>query len=192
MIRRKFRAELKGDSSMKPEAPAKRGLVLALCLIAAAAATSLLAGCGASGGANEAAVAGNLFAYANAQSMYRRTDWDKNGNREYARPFTKLHSQKDGDGNKIELLSGELAAAKAGGTPKNGYFFKDCDTKGGRKIDQVNDFALCATPAKYGSTGRKTMLISSSGTVWGKDLGKASFVADFPANPASAGWAKVR
>ncbi len=61
-------------------------------------------------------------------------------------------------------------------------------TIGGKKINWVDDYALCATPAKYGVTGRRTFIINTSGTVWGKDLGKSEFVKDFPAKPQTQGW----
>jgi hypothetical protein len=80
------------------------------------------------------------------------------------------------------------AAVGATGKPWDGYLFKDMASIGTVKIDWINDYACCATPAKYGGETRLTFIVCTNGTVFCKDLGKSQFVLDYPADPAAAGW----
>jgi Protein of unknown function (DUF2950) len=159
---------------------------LAVSVLAFAA---FLTGCGDGVASNEQKVGSALMAYASAQTMYKRQDWDSDGEREYATPFSLLREQKDADGNRIELIPAEIAAAKSGGTPRNGYVFKDVVTIGGRPVDWTTTYALCAAPVKYGSSG-KHVIVMVDGTLWARDMGKSVFVTAFPADPAKAGWTK--
>jgi hypothetical protein len=140
----------------------------------------------------ETAGAANLRAYATAQTMYIKTDWNNDGKREYAHPFTNLYSDAS-TGNTMQMHKyidmGMNSAAGPTGVPKQGYLFQDCKTIGGKPIDWTQDYAMCAIPAAYGRTGTRVFIISSDGIPYGKDLGPgATFVDDFPANPAAAGW----
>ena len=164
-------------------------LFVMISIIAAIAIPSLLAARSASRVSSETAAVGSCRAYAGSQTIYHRNDWDHDGRLSYAHPFTLMSTCVDGTaGGSIRLLDEAFAAASSPKTPKHGYWFKDMETLGGRPIDWSNDFALCAMPAKYGGARRRTFLVSTAGTVWGKDLGKSGFVADFPADPAAAGW----
>ena len=132
---------------------------------------------------------GSCRAYAASQTMFHRNDWDGDKVMEYAADFTKLHSTKDGAGNAIQLLDKAFAAAKGPkGPPKHGYVFYNMKTIGGKKINWVDDYALCAVPAVYGRTGYLTLIINTNGTVFGKDTGGNKPVFDYPNNPAAAGW----
>ncbi len=141
-------------------------------------------------GALEANTIGSCRAYANAQVMFHRNDWDNDGKLEYATPYTLLNTKKDTTGSPIDLIDSALAAAQGpNGVPKHGYIFQDMQTIGGVKINWVDDYALCAIPAQYGKTGRRTFIINTMGTVFGKDQGPGgTFVTDFPNNPTTAGW----
>jgi hypothetical protein len=142
---------------------------------------------------NEAKAAAALRAYASAQNMFKRNDWDADGTLEYAVPYSLLHSSMDLNKKPIKLISAKFSNAMgAAGTAYNGYLFKDLTKIGGTKISWVTDYGLCATPAKYGPGSKLTFIISTSGTVYFKDLGKAKFVDDYPANPAGAGWKIAR
>ena len=144
-------------------------------------------------GGGESGAAWRCRSYALAQSTYKRTDWDGDWVLVYATPYTKLYSQKDKAGKPIQLISPALAGAQgATGAHLFGYLYQDMETIGGAKIDWADEFALCATPARYGEhRSRSTFIVSSSGTVWYKDLGKSEFVKDYPANPAAEGWRKM-
>jgi type II secretory pathway pseudopilin PulG len=142
-------------------------------IVAAIALPSLMH---ARGAANETAAVANLRAYASAQAMYQRT------NRTYADQLPKLAAGGLADPRLI-------AAYGSAGSPKNGYLFSEPKTIGGQAIDFKVDFALCAVPAKYGAGGRRAFIVGSSGLVYCKDLGPGgTFVDDFPADPATAGW----
>ncbi len=142
----------------------------------------------AQGAANEARATAGCMAYASAQTMFRRNDWDANGKLEYAPSFATLNTQKDGNGDPIQLIDEAMAKAAKGGTPKHGYVFSDMKTIAGKPLDWTNDFGLCAVPAEYGKTGTLTFMIATNGTVFSKDT-KGAAVTDYPADPAAAGWA---
>ncbi len=137
----------------------------------------------------EAMAVGAMRSYCGAQVMYHRNDWDGNEVLEYATPFNQLYSTRDGLGNEIVLIDAALAAAAGpGGSPKHGYVFQDMSTIGGEKIDWVNDYALCATPAVYGKTGRRTFIVNTNGTIFGKDLGRSELLTHYPKDPVAEGW----
>ncbi|HOX07369.1 MAG TPA: DUF2950 family protein [Planctomycetota bacterium] len=139
--------------------------------------------------ANETAAIGSCRTYATAQIIFKRNDWDDDAVLSYARDYRTLASTKDGAGQAIMLIDAAFAAAAgAKGQPKAGYVFQDVKTIGGKEIDWINDYALCATPAEYGKTGKRTFLIDTTGTVYAKDLGKAGFVEAWPADPLKDGW----
>jgi len=144
-------------------------------------------------GGYDTAGAANARAYACAQTMYVMTDWDGDGKKEYAHPFTNLYVDASAGNKNLQLMDqGFYAAAGPAGVPKQGYLFRDCKTIGGKPIDWTTDYALCAVPAVYGRTGFSTFIISSDGRAYGKDLGAgATFVDDYPADPAKAGWVEA-
>ncbi len=133
---------------------------------------------------------GSARAYAEAQTMYKRNDWDGDGQLEYATDYTRLNTELDGSGIPIDLIDPAFVAAKGySGTPKHGYLFKEMSTIGGEPIDPEGDFALCAIPATYARTGYRTFIVSTDGTVFGQDLGPGgTFVDDYPTDPTAEGW----
>lgn len=54
--------------------------------------------------ANEVAAIGSLRAISEAQSVYRRTDWDKDGFMEYAQDPSQLYQAWDWSGNPVETV----------------------------------------------------------------------------------------
>jgi len=138
----------------------------------------------------ESNAAGALRAYCSAQAMFHRNDWDADGKLEYATPYTLLDTQPDGNGQPIRLIdAGMTAASGTAGSPRNGYLYRDMKTIAGAPIDWVTEYAFCAIPAQYGRTGRRTFIVTTNGTVYGKDLGsKTAFVDDYPADPQGSGW----
>ena len=167
-----------------PPAPRSRrkwwilGSALGVLLIAAFVTPSLLA---ARQSSLETNAVGGCRAYCSAQSMYHRNDWDGDKKLEYAHPYTELNVQI---GNPIGYVEEPFLR----GEPEHGYKFKDMETIAGQAIDWENDYALCATPVEYGVTGWRTFIVSTNGTVFGKDLGKSEFVKDYPRDPSLEGW----
>jgi hypothetical protein len=136
----------------------------------------------------ELRAAGSCRAYAEAQTIFKRNDWDGDGVLSYAKDYRALANTKDGQGQPLQLIDGAFAAAAgAKGTPKHGYVFQDMKTIAGQAIDWNNDFALCATPAEYGKTGKRTFIINTNGTTFAKDTGGKP-VFDYPKDPVKAGW----
>jgi hypothetical protein len=132
---------------------------------------------------------GSCRAYAEAQTMYKRNDWDGDGKLTYAASFPLLNTTADANGTPIQLLDSAFATATSPAMPKHGYYFVNMKTIGGRKIDWANDYALCAAPAVYGRTGYRTFIVSTNGTTFGKDLGpEGKPVEDYPADPMAEGW----
>ncbi len=155
-------------------------------IVAAIAIPSLLA---ARRTSLETNAVGSCRAYAAAQTMFHRNDWDGNGVLEYAPDFTALYSTKDAAKTPIDLIDAAFAAARGPkGPPKHGYVFYNMKTIGGKKINWVDDFALCAVPAVYRRTGYRTFIINTNGTVFGMDTGGNKPVFDYPANLVAAGW----
>jgi len=126
-------------------------------------------------------------AYAEAQSMFHRNDWDKNGILEYATSFPMLSTTPDMAGTPIQLIDNAFAGAVAPKAPKHGYYFVDMVSIGGVKVNFVTDVGLCAVPAVYGPRSRRTFIIATNGTTFGKDTGGKP-VFDYPADPIKAGW----
>jgi hypothetical protein len=170
-------------------------------------------------GNNELDTIETLRAMADAQDDYARTAGRSGGLRAYARRFFSTPGQRDGlywptgeDG--VESPLGPLAAAASAGgyarrqrgdrpEPYNGYVYRILERQGpsapGGTMDYVvngrmiGGFAIIAHPARYGSTGIKTFMISHDGVVWEQDLGpdterEATAIDAFDPGP---GWERV-
>jgi type II secretory pathway pseudopilin PulG len=148
-----------------------------LAIIVAIAVPSIVA---ARRNNNEAKIVSALHDYAKAQESCRQTS------RSYADSLTKFAEHK------TQFFESDLMAAHGlDGKPLNGYLFKECVYVGGKKLNWTKDFALCAKPETYGKGGYRIFLVRSDGIVWGKDLEKSEFVADFPTDPAKEGWLRA-
>jgi hypothetical protein len=110
-------------------------------------------------------------------------------NKEYADDYRTLVLER---GRLSRTFPAFAAAHGPQGTPLNGYRFQELKTLGGKPIDWKQAFALLATPARYGGARRRTFVVLTDGSVYGKDLGKSEFLEDFPADPAAAGWTLAR
>jgi Protein of unknown function (DUF2950) len=130
---------------------------------------------------------GSCRTYCSAQTMYKRNDWDGDGDMEYASRFTRLITTQDGNGDPIQLLHRTMKDAVTPKKSRQGYFFMDIRTINGKAIDWLVDYGLCAVPAKYGGATRKTFIVATNGTVFGKDTGGKP-VFDYPADPTAKGW----
>lgn len=143
---------------------------------------------------NEWAAVEACKTYAEAQDIYRRTDWDLDGVLEYSQAITGDHSlyeRHSGSGD-LRLVCATFAEASLGnraGRPRNGYYFKVLtgqgpDAPGGRKNyvskgDLIYGYGLLAYPARYGITGTNSLIINNTGTVYQLDLGPdTAFLAE--------------
>ena len=136
---------------------------------------------------NEKAAVASCKAFAEAEEIYRRTDYEGAGVKQYT-PRLKgdlsLLETKAGKGD-LNLIDRAFANAEGNPsqhpTPKDGYCFKVLNGQGpnatgGKKSYLVNGkmtlgYALVAYPAVYNSTGRNTFTINSNGTIFQHDLG---------------------
>lgn len=164
---------------------------------------------------NQCAAAACCKAYAEAQEIYHRTDWDGDDVLEYATALSGNNSllEKTAGSGDIALVDRTFAFAEGRPgqvPPKAGYVFKVLTRQGpnavgGRKSYFAWDaerkqfsphmtlgYALVATPAQYNGTGRDTFIISNQGIIYQCDLGPntATFVncmREFDPDPKK-GW----
>ncbi len=141
--------------------------------------------------ANESAAVAACKTYAEAQDIFRRTDWDKNGVLEYAQTITDTKNDpyslygENAEHSCDWLIDSAFAKAslpRGQATPKAGYFFKLLSAQGpnapgGSKsyVDQDGNmtlgYGLVAYPSSYLSTGINSFIINNTGTVYQMDLG---------------------
>ena len=131
----------------------------------------------ASMAANETRAIGALKAYTTAQEQYRM---QKNT---YAADFTKLNSESLGG----PLIDPSMAQADSPDKAHAGYYFVSIRTRGGKPLNTAFQHGLCAVPAKYPQTGRRTFLADETGTIFQVDNGGRP-VTDMPADPTAEGW----
>ncbi|MCZ7645424.1 MAG: DUF2950 domain-containing protein [Planctomycetota bacterium] len=127
--------------------------------------------------------------YAEAQDVFRRTDYDEDGVFEYATRATGQHSLfelQEGAGD-LGLIEGEFARAfkpPPEGTPFKGYFFRiltgqGAHAPGGAKSYMVDGnmtlgYGLLAYPDQHGETGRSVLLMNNTGTIYERNWGPRS------------------
>jgi len=151
-------------------------------------------------GRNELDTLQTLLAVVDAQREYAAADPDHTGFDAYARRFISTAGKKDGLywptppgaapsplGPLVAAAAKEGYRAKAGQgkpAPYHGYYYRlltaqGKDAHGGAYDYLVNGrliggFAVVAYPAKYGVSGVMTFIVNHDGTVYEKDLGKAT------------------
>jgi hypothetical protein len=151
-------------------------------------------------GRNELATLQALLAVVDAQREYAAADPDHTGYNAYARRFISQAGRKDGlywptpAGAAPSPLGSLLAAATKEGyaltgghgqpQPYHGYYYRMLtaqgkDAHGGAYDYLVNGrllggFAVLAYPAKYGVSGVMSFIVNHDGSVYEKDLGKAT------------------
>lgn len=134
---------------------------------------------------NETMAAKQLIAAAEAQEIYRRTDYDRDNVLEYAQAATGDNSLQETKAGKRDIdLLGSLPAA-AFGDPKSakpfaGYFFKilkKMESKKSGVVDFIQNgnmvlgYAIVAYPAEYDKTGKNTFMVNNAMAVFQADLG---------------------
>jgi len=148
-------------------------------------------------GRNELAAIQVCLAIADAQREYTSADRNADGVLEYAQKFVSTPGKHDGlywesvSGEALSPLGPFVAAAGVDSgpprgvlerAPYEGYFYRILaqqgpNAKGGAhpylvRGRMIGGFAVIAYPARYGSTGIKSFMVSYEGEVHEKDLGK--------------------
>ena len=162
-------------------------VVAIIAIIAAIAIPNLLRSRMA---ANETAAVAACKAFATAEDIYRRTDYNKDGTLEYATALNgtnSLYETVSGTGD-IALIDRSFATAEGqpGGsvTPKSGYVFQVLTGQGANASGGARSFmdgaahlslgyALSAMSNQYDGVGRNTFEISNSGTIYQIDQGSS-------------------
>lgn len=123
--------------------------------------------------------------FAEAEEIYRRTDYDSDGVLEYAPTLAHLFKPRMGD---KELIPGDFAAAEGppgGGPAFHGYRFRVLTEQGPDAVGGARSYitshpggesmtlgyALLAYPAIYDVTGRDVFMINNNGTIYQLDMG---------------------
>lgn len=159
-------------------------VVAIIAIIAAIAIPSLLRSRMA---ANQTAAAAACKAFAEAEEIYHRTDYNANGVLEYAQVMSGDNSllEKSAGSNDLCLVDRSFAMAEGEpgtATPKAGYCFTvllqqgSAATGGSRQYVTTQGFmtlgyAMSAVPGAYDGTGRDTFIINNNGTIFQADRG---------------------
>lgn len=135
--------------------------------------------------ANQWTAASRARALVEAQEIYHRTDYDKDGVLEYAQSGWELYETKTGAADIALIDKASVQSDSTLGKPlgmKYGYYFKilqgqGAKAHGGAKsyIDasgnMTGGFAIVLYPAEYKTLGRDTFLFNQVGKIFSKDLG---------------------
>ena len=148
-------------------------------------------------GRNETNAVQTCLAYVDAQREYAAKDRDGDGVLEYAQQVVSSKGRQDGlfwpaeEGRETSPLGPLFASAQEEGygrkqgnqaaSPYHGYYYRILKAQGKHapggardyviKGNMMGGFALVAYPARYGSTGIMTFMVSHDGVVYKKDLG---------------------
>ncbi|HEY4590657.1 MAG TPA: DUF2950 domain-containing protein, partial [Thermoanaerobaculia bacterium] len=164
-------------------------------------------------GRNELSAIQTCLAVGDAQREYYRLDRDGDGILEYAQKFRSTPGKQDGlywpvkEGEPQSPIGEFVATASTegygpGSTAYHGYHYrlltKQSSAAPGGAYDymvqkkQIGGFAVVAFPAAYGDSGIMTFMLSHSGIVYQKDLGKETQAkAEKIKSFDPAGWKKV-
>lgn len=147
--------------------------------------------------ANERYASMQLLQIVGVQKSWRELDLDANGVNDYVvASVWEMYGHKV-NGVEVQCIDSMLAQADFGklgveAAPVNGYYFAmiEADETGASYKDQADSkFAVCAWPAEYGATGRRTYIVNEEGRIFSKDLGGLGRVEQWPAaDPTTEGW----
>lgn len=155
---------------------------------------------------NEWTAASQLKALSQAQEIYKRYDYDKDGKPEYSATFRGLFETKPGAADLafIDRAMADADATLSSPQPKMGYLFRLLTTSDANLQDRnspwfdadgnlIRGYAFVAFPAQYRRSGRLTFLMSSSGNIYQKDLGPQteSIVKAITAFDPDTSWTKL-
>jgi len=177
-------------------------VVAIIAIIAAIAIPSLLR---SRMTANEISAIASCKAFVEAEHIYRRSDYDRDGVLEYSQRLKGNDSLLEvvaGSGD-LALIDSVFAGAEGGisATAKAGYVFTVLTSQGvageggarsfltanpvGGAMSMTLGHAICAIPAAYDGTGRNTFMTSAAGVVYLKDRDVLSATHELIYNPDS-------
>ncbi len=170
-------------------------VVAIIAIIAAIAIPSLLRSRMA---ANETAAAASCKAFAEAEEIYHRTDYNGDGVLEYAQKLSGTDSllEKSSGTGDLALIDKTFAGAEGStGQPKAGYVFTVLTEQGSAATGDARNYlsgsnmtlgyGLGASPAAYDGTGRNTFIINNNGTIFQGDKGNNSLETMFNPLPST-------
>jgi type II secretory pathway pseudopilin PulG len=159
-------------------------VVAIIAIIAAIAIPNLLRSRMA---ANETAAVASCKAFATAEDIYRRTDYNHDGVLEYAQNLNGANSLYEtaagaGDVALVDRSFAQAEGAPLAVTPKSGYVFAvltaaGANASGGSRsyLDSNSrmtlGYALSAVSNQYDGVGRNAFVISNAGAIYQKDRG---------------------
>jgi prepilin-type N-terminal cleavage/methylation domain-containing protein len=181
-------------------------VVAIIAIIAAIAIPSMLR---SRMNANEITAVASCKEFAEAQSIYRRTDFDGDGVLEYAQSLQGNNSLLEKTAGAHDLGFIDISLARAEGNPgvaaaKTGYVFRVLTSQGasaeggamsfitnnpgGAGTSMTTGFALDAIPDGYDVTGRNSYMINHNAVVYQRDRGAGAATHETYYNP-DTNWA---
>lgn len=176
-------------------------VVAIIAIIAAIAIPSLLR---SRMSANQTAALASCRAYSEAQEVFHRTDYDKDGVLEYAMNLNGANSLLEIVAGAGDLALIDKSFAEAEGDPgvalntRAGYVFtvltgQGANQPGGAKTyvatkGMLYGFGMCATPAGYDNTGRDTYVINNQAHPYQLDRGLAGSATHVPDFNPDTSW----
>lgn len=139
-------------------------------------------------GSNELLAIDAISAMGRAEEIYYKHRYGDRNSRQYAMLILSTPGKKDGLywtisndepasplGRFDELAKDVVLSTQPGDSPiLDGYSFRVLSVQGNNAQDGANnykDFAILATPVRYGDSGIMTFLMNKDGVVYEKDLG---------------------
>jgi hypothetical protein len=148
--------------------------------------------------ANEIKAFKNLQLIVRAQEKYKKTDWDADKKKPYAKflPHLWTSFSTQSDPILINLIPKGLALAAGPSSAIDGYYFINLRSRalpaGGqiRKLDYEKEWAAVAAPAENGKTGSLIFIADNSGNIFSKE--QIIIPSGFPDEPLSNNWTKIK
>ncbi len=159
--------------------------------------------------ANERSGYLNIRRIAEAQTTYRKTDWDSDGEKAFAQFLPHLWTTVDGKAVPVKtgLLPKALAFAVNAEHAINGYYYINtcaCEKKtspvtsdghiSSPLLSGKHDacFSVIALPSACGETGRLAYRTKESGRVFALVVNKKTIISDILKAFSPAGWVKIQ
>jgi len=176
-------------------------VVAIIAIIAAVAIPSLLR---SRMSANQVSALASCRAYSEAQEVFHRTDYDKDGTLEYAMNLRGANSLLEVNAGTGDLALIDSSFADAEGNPgvavnsRAGYVFTVLTGKGPNQPGgaasymapkgMLYGFGMCAVPAGYDNTGRDTYVINNQAHPYQMDRGLAASATHVPVFDPDTSW----